>query len=243
MGQLFDTILYIPFFNLLVFLYNTIAFNDFGIAIILLTLIVRLILSPLSIKTFRSQKALTVLQPKIKEIQVKFKDDREKQTREIMELYRLNRVNPFSGCLPLLIQLPILIALYRVSIAGFDGDSFSVLYNFVRKPEFLNPIFLGLVDLTKKSLPLSLIAGIAQFFQTKLGSFYQKGQVSQKSQKEVQFETMNRQMLYFFPIITIIISMSFPAGLPLYWIATTAFSILEQIYVSKPSRKSNPPNN
>lgn len=250
MTNLFDTILYAPFFNFLVFLYNTAAFNDFGVAIILLTLIIRLILSPLSIKALGSQKALTRLQPQIKEIQAKFKDDREKQTREIMEIYRQNKVNPFSGCLPLLVQLPILIALYRVSIAGFESNSFSVLYDFVRRPEFLNPTSLGFIDLTQKSLLLSLIAGTTQFLQTKLGSFHQKDQASQKNQKGGQLEAMNRQMLYFFPIITIIISMSFPAGLPLYWIATTAFSILEQVYVNRlkinvngrPSGKFNPPN-
>lgn len=237
MTNLFDTILYIPFFNFLVFLYNTVAFNDFGVAIILLTLIVRLVLSPLSVKTFRSQKALTALQPKIKEIQTKFKDDREKQTREIMEIYRSNRVNPFSGCLPLLIQLPILIALYRVSIAGFESNSFSVLYDFIGRPEFLNPASLGFINLTKRSFLLSLVAGTVQFMQTKLTPSFQK------NQKGGQFEAMNRQMLYFFPLITIIISMSFPAGLPLYWIATTVFSIFEQAYVNrKSSGKFNPPN-
>src|SRR3989344_1874792 len=107
MSELFNTLLYTPFFNLLVFLYNTAAFNDFGIAIILLTLIIRFILSPLSIKTFKSQKALNQLQPRIKEIQEKFKNEPQKQSQVIMELYKQHKVNPFSGCLPLLIQLPI----------------------------------------------------------------------------------------------------------------------------------------
>ena len=251
MANLFDTILYIPFFNILVFLYNTVSFSDFGLAIILLTLIIRLILSPLSIKTFKSQKILGQLQPKIKAIQEKFKNEPQKQTQGIMEIYREHRVNPFSGCLPLLIQLPVLIALYRVSIAGFEPNSLSVLYHFIKSPDSLNSLSLGLFDLTKRSIFLSLAAGGAQFWQTKLSLSSQKTQALSGSQDKNPMAMMSQQMLYFFPLITIIVSMSFPAGLPLYWIATTAFSILEQAYINrikieihgKPEpNRFNPPN-
>ena len=236
MSELFNIILYVPFFNLLVFLYNTVAFNDFGIAIILLTLIIRLGLSPLSIKTIKSQKALAELQPKIKEIQEKFKNDTQKQTREVMELYRRHKVNPFSGCFPLLIQLPILIALYQVSVAGFKENSLSVLYGFIKNPDFLNSASLGFIDLTKKNILLSLVAGAAQFWQTKTSASFSKNSTlsrDQKNQKANPLGAINQQMLYFFPIITIVISMSFPAGLPLYWITTTLFSIIEQAYINK----------
>ena len=250
MSELFNTILYAPFFNLLVFLYNTAAFNDFGVAIILLTLIIRLILSPLSIKTLKSQKALNELQPKLKEIQEKFKNEPQKQSQGIMELYRQHKVNPFSGCFPLLIQLPILIALYQVSIAGFNADSLSTLYGFINVPNFLNPISLGLFDLAKRNIFLSLIAGAIQFFQAKLSFASQKNPAFQKDSKNNPLGAMNQQMLYFFPLITIIVSMSFPAGLPLYWIATTAFSIFEQAYINrikintdeKPNRKPDLPD-
>lgn len=236
MSGLFDSILYVPFFNLLVFLYNTVAFNDFGFAIILLTLLARLGLSPLSIKALRSQKDLAQLQPKLKEIQEKLKNEPQKQTREVMELYRKHNVNPFSGCLPLLIQLPILIALYRVSIAGFEENSLSVLYSFIKNPGFLNSVSFGFIDLTKRSILLSLIAGVSQFLQTKMTVSSQKSQASQKDQKALTagpLGAMNQQMLHFFPLITIIVSMSFPAGLPLYWIATTFFSIFEQARINK----------
>ena len=237
--NLFNEILYVPFLNLLVFLYNTIAFNDFGIAIILLTLIIRLILSPLSVKTLRSQKALSRLQPKVKEIQEKFKNDSREQSKQIMDLYRQYNVNPFSGCLPLLIQLPILIALYKVSTAGFEQSSLSVLYSFIENPDSLNSISLRFIDLTKRSMPLSLIAGISQFLQTKLSLSFSKNPILQKDQKINPLASMNEQMLYFLPVITIIVSMSFPAGLPLYWIATTVFSIFEQAYINRIYGKSN----
>lgn len=236
MTALFDLILYIPLFNFLVFLYNTVAFNDFGVAIIFLTLIIRLFMSPLSVKAFRSQKHLTELQPKVKEIQDKLKDNPQKQTQEIMGLYKQHKVNPFSGCFLILIQLPVLIALYRVSIAGFTESSLSVLYGFVSRPESLNPLFLGFFDLTKRSIVLSLIAGAFQFLQMKT-SFQPKKNQTGNSQSGVA--SLNQQMLYFFPLITIIISLSFPAGLPLYWIATTAFSVLEQAYVNKTKTKNH----
>ena len=226
MSELFNSILYVPFFNLLVFLYNTIAFSDFGLAIILLTLIIRAVLSPLSVKTFRSQKIMSELQPKVKEIQQRLKNEPQKQTAEIMELYKKYNINPFSGCLPLLIQLPILIALYQVSIAGFGENSLSVLYGFIKNPGFLNSTSFGFIDLTRRSIPLSFVAGLGQFIQTKMSTPFQKSQAG-------PLGAMNRQMLYFFPLITIIISMSFPAGLPLYWLATTFFSIFEQTYINK----------
>ncbi len=246
MSRLFDIILYTPFFNLLVFLYNTIAFNDFGIAIILLTLIIRFVLSPLSVKTIKSQRALAELQPKIKEVQGKFKNDAQKQTQEVMELYRRHKVNPFSGCFPLLIQLPVLIALYQVSVAGFKENSLSVLYGFIKNPDSLNSTSLGFIDLTKKNILLSVIAGAAQFWQTKMSYSFSKNSISPKDQKANPLGAINQQMLYFFPIITIIISMSFPAGLPLYWITTTLFSIIEQAYINKihggPNGKFNSPD-
>ncbi len=150
-----------------------------------------------------------------------------------MEMYKQYNINPFSGCLPLLIQLPILIALYQVSIAGFEQNSLSVLYEFIKNPGFLNQASLGFIDLTKRSVFLSAVAGVSQFLQTKLSVFSQKNPVFQKDQKVNPLASMNQQMLYFLPIITIIVSMSFPAGLPLYWIATTLFSIAEQLYIAR----------
>lgn len=226
MTAIFDTLLYTPLFNFLVFLYNTVAFGDFGIAIVFLTVIIRLVMSPLSIRAFRSQKILSELQPKIQEIQKKFKENPQKQTQEVMALYKDHNTNPFSGCFLLLVQLPVLLALYRVSVAGFGESSLAALYSFVEKPEFLNNFFLGIFELTKRSIILSLVAGAVQFFQMKL---------SLPRIKQSSAASLNEQMLYFFPLITIIISLSFPAGLPLYWIATTAFSILEQLYVNKTS--------
>ncbi|HDY72622.1 MAG TPA: membrane protein insertase YidC [bacterium] len=163
LATLFNEVLYRPIFNALVFLYNIVPGHDFGIAIILLTILIRVILLPLSSKSIKSRQAMSVLQPKIKEIQKKFKT-KEEQTQGMMKLYKEEKVNPLSGCLPLLVQFPILIALYRVLINVLKPESLVALYSFVGNPGFINPSFLGILDLSKASPVLAILAGISQFF-------------------------------------------------------------------------------
>src|SRR3989344_6390443 len=166
--DIFNATLYIPLFNFLVFLYNYMPGNDFGVAIILLTVIIRVIIYPISAKALHSQRAIQKLQPKIQEIQKKYKDDKEKQARETMELYKKEKINPFSGIFLALIQLPILIALYSVFWNGLKPGELDVLYGFVANPGQINPMFLGFIDLSKANVWLAVIAGILQFFQTKM---------------------------------------------------------------------------
>src|SRR3989338_7982792 len=113
MGTLFNEILYRPLFNAVVFIYNILPGHDFGLAIIVLTTLIRIAFFPLSIKTVRSQKALSQLNPKLQEIKQKFKNDKTAQSAETMKIYKENNINPLAGCLPLLIQLPIIFALYQ----------------------------------------------------------------------------------------------------------------------------------
>jgi len=231
---IFNDLLYRPLFNLLVFFYNVIPGHDFGVAIILVTLLIRTVLFPLSQKGIKSRKALENLQPKIKEIQKKYKD-KEEQAREMMKLYKENKVNPASGCLPLLIQLPILIALYRAFIAVTDASNLGLLYSFVKNPGFLNPSFLGIIDLSVSSVFLAILAGVFQFFQSKImfksirtGKSQRAGQTMINIQKN-----MGRQMTYFMPLLTIFIALKLPAGLPLYWAVSTLFGIGEYLLVNK----------
>lgn len=232
---IFNELLYRPLFNVLVFFYNVIPGHDFGVAIIILTLIIRLILYPLSQKAIKSQKVLSELQPKIKEIQKKYKN-KEEQAKEMMKFYQEYKINPFSGCLPLLIQLPILIALYRTFISGFDPSKLTALYGFIKSPGAINPMFLGALDLSQRSPILAILAGFFQFIQSKMMT---KTQKIVKTDKGLNIQNiMGQQMTYFMPIITVFIAWSFPAGLPLYWIVTTLFSIGQQWWVLK-DQKSN----
>jgi YidC/Oxa1 family membrane protein insertase len=238
--DVFHTILYQPLFNGLVVLYEYLPGHDFGIAVITLTVIIRIILYPLMIKSIRSQRALTDLQPKIQEIQKKYKEDKERQAKETMALYKKEKVNPFGGCLPLLIQLPILIALYRVFWRGFEPETMSYLYSFVPHPGTIDPHFLGIVNLGEASIVIALLAGIAQFFQTRMMTPKTKSKPKEGGMASQFSNTMQKQMLYFFPIFTVFILWKLPAAIGIYWIVTALFSIGQQyLILKKPPKQQN----
>lgn len=227
MSQIFNQIFYQPIFNLLVFIYNILPGADFGAAIVILTILTRLAFVPLSLKTIRSQKEMAKLQPKIKELQERHKNDRQALSQATLDLYRVHKVNPFSGCLPLIIQLPILFALYRAFSLGLDPKSLDALYGFIKSPGLIKEISFGLLNLSHKNPILSLMAGGMQFYQSKLAL---AGSAKPTAGQEANLQIMSKQMLYFFPIMVIIISWNLPAGLVLYWVVTTIFSIGEQLY-------------
>jgi len=236
--EAFNLILYQPLFNVLVLLYVYLPGHDFGVAIILLTLLIRLILYPLMAQSIKSQKALAEFQPKIQEIRQRYREDKEKQVRAMMELYRKEKINPFGSLLPLLIQLPILIALYRVFWQGLRPEEIANLYSFVPQIGGINPTFFGIINLAEASLLLAIFAGVCQFFQTKMVTpQLRSGQPPKKQDPTAQFsEMLQKQMLYFFPLFTVFILWKLPAAIGLYWIVTSLFSILQQhIIFKKPS--------
>lgn len=234
----FKIILYQPLFNGLILLYNYLPGHDFGVAVIILTVLIKVLLYPLGAKAIKSQRALSGLQPKIKEIQEKYKGDKEQQTKEIMEFYKREKVNPFSGCLPILIQLPILIALFwvfRTFEGGLSPEELEGLYRFVSYP-VLDTKFLGILDLVKPSIYLALLAGAFQFFQTKMVVPKNK---PNKKQASGLSDQMQKQMQYFFPILTVLILLRLPSAIGLYWITTTLFTIIQQYVILKSSNNES----
>jgi len=189
---------------------------------------------------------MQILQPKIKEIQAKYKDDKEKQSRAMIELYKESKANPFSGCLPMIVQLVFLIAIYRVlfniSSAGLVVSQ-SDLYSFIPNPGQINKMFLSIIDLSSaidfakiglSSLPhiiLVVLAAGAQFVQTKM---MMAKQPARKAGAEPDFsEIMMKQMLFLGPLLTLFIGIKFPAGLALYWLVSTVFMIIQQKKLEK----------
>ena len=233
--NIFNESLYRPLFNALVWIYNFIPGNDLGLAIIALTIIIRLILYPLSKKAIQSQKAISKLQPKIKEIQKKYKN-KEEQAKAMMELYQKYKVNPMAGCLPILVQLPILIALYRVFFNGLNPEALSALYSFVQSPEVLNITFLGLVDLSQRSIVLAVLAGAFQFIQSKM--VMPKNTTQSKGKMDFQ-SMMTQQMVYMMPMVTIFIAWNLPSALPLYWIVITLFGVVQQYFTKVEIKKED----
>ncbi|KKP97325.1 MAG: Sec-independent factor for membrane protein insertion (YidC/SpoIIIJ family) [Candidatus Moranbacteria bacterium GW2011_GWE1_36_7] len=248
MLSFFHTTVYQPLYNILIFFYNIVPGGDFGVSIILITILLRTILIPLYKKQIESQKKLQELQPKIKELQEKTKNNKEQQTKQLMELYKEHKTNPFSGCLPLIVQLIFLIAIYQVLITisnnGLVADP-SQLYSFVSDPGKINQFFIFLVDLTKPSIIIAALAAIAQYFQTKMlmdkssTAIDSSGHVLNKlhDEKNPDFANiMTKQMLYLGPIMTLFIGIKFPAGLSLYWLAGTLFMLIQQILMEKKSK-------
>src|SRR3989338_3921242 len=228
MTRLFHVILIQPLVNLLVWFYNVIPGHDLGVAIIVLTVVVRLVLYPSFSKSLRSQKELSAMQPRLDEIKEKHKDNKEAQTKAILEFYKENKINPLSSCLQLLIQLPILIALYQVFLYGLNGKVAAELYSFVQNPGAIDPLFFNFVDLSKPNLIFGILAGAFQFIQSKM-------MMPKVKPKDQMAAAMNAQLVYFMPLITILISPQIPAALALYWIVTTVFAIGQQYYIMKQS--------
>jgi len=247
MSFLFDTFVYNPIYNLLIFIYNVIPLHDFGVAIVLVTLLIKFLLIPVSRKQIESQKKMTELQPKIKELQNKYKDDKEKQSKALIELYKENKTNPLSGCLPMIVQLVFLIAIYRVlfniSNAGLSVNS-DGLYSFIKNPGQINHLFLGIIDLssvinlkniTLANIPqiiLIVLAAGSQFIQSKMMMGKQAVKITPGKQDDFA-QIMSKQMLFLGPLLTLFIGIKFPAGLSLYWLVSTVFMIVQQYLVEK----------
>lgn len=235
--KLFQMFLYQPIFNAFVGLYNFIP--DIGVAILLLTLIIKLLLYPFTKSSIDSQKKLADLQPKLQELKEKHKGDQQTLAQETMRLYKEDKVNPLASCLPLLIQLPIFLALFWVLRDGFGNANFSLLYSFVKNPESINPISLGFLDLSKQSIVLALLAGVAQFWQAKMTQTKQAPKKAGEGAKdENMLAVMNKQMLYFMPILTVFIGFSLPGGVTLYWFLSTLFTALQQLIMIKKNNKT-----
>ncbi|MBD3250951.1 membrane protein insertase YidC [Candidatus Uhrbacteria bacterium] len=239
MGQFFNEILTRPILNLLMWLYDVVPGHDIGIAIILLTVIIKVLLYPLAKKQIKQQKALQDLQPKIEEIRKQYKEDKEQQAKELMALYKAEKVNPAASCLPLLIQLPIFIALFHVLRTILeDMDLGSMLYSFIPYPGTIDPSFLGIVDLQNPNYVLAIAAGIVQYFQAK--QIMSRGATKQPPEEvkdkpgakdESMAAMMNKQMVYMMPIITVIIGFSLPGALILYWFTMSVLTVIQQWYM------------
>lgn len=208
--------------------------HDFGISVIILTLIIRLILWPLAGKQLHSQKKLQALQPEIAKIKKAAGGDRQKESQMLMELYKEKEVNPFSSCLTTVVQLPFLIALFIVfeRTAKGAGEIIPHLYPWVANlsyikeiianPSSFDPTLFGVISMAKPSVILALLAGLGQYIQVKMIT-----PKVPKNSKDPQAQ-MSAMMVYLFPLITIAIAWRLPAALPLYWLTTNVVAIIQQ---------------
>ena len=232
MSALWNTLIYNPIYNALVFISQHVALKDVGVGVIIITLLIRLVLSPLSKKSIKSQYALRELDPKLKEIKNR-NLSKEEEAKQTFALYKEKGINPFSGCLYMLIQLPIIFALYRVFIHGIYQPEH--LYPFL-STDGLDKLFLGVIDITKPFLPFAILAGITQAVQ----AFLMPKQTVPGDGKgfQAQFtKSMSTQTRYVLPIFIIFIAQSLASAVSLYWSVANLFSIGQELYFRKTIRR------
>jgi YidC/Oxa1 family membrane protein insertase len=226
-----QALFYNPLYNALVFLAAILPGNDVGLAIIVLTLLVKFILAPLSHSALMMQRTMRDLEPKLKQIKEKHTDQQE-QALKTMALYKEHGINPFSSMLVMLIQIPIIFGLYFVFRDGINLSS-SALYSFTPHPATVNMMFLGFIDLAQPNVWLAAIAALLQFFQTQLAI---PPVPKAKPGEEVQFKdefarSMSFQARFILPIFIFFVSFSLHAALPLYWAVSNGFGIVHELYI------------
>jgi len=234
LSNIWNTILYQPLLNALAFLVSIIPGGDVGLAVIILTILVKIVLFPLSQKSIESQAEMNILTPELNKIKISGAS-KEEQAKLTFDLYKKHKVNPFSGCLLVLVQIPVIFALYYVFYKGINFDG-GLLYSFVHIPDHINMTFLGVLDISKKSLILAILAGVSQYLQA---HFMPKSATpsvvsgSPASFSDSFSKSMQMQMKYIFPFVIAFIAYSVSGAVALYWITSNLFMVAQQIYVKK----------
>ena len=219
-----------PIFSLLNWLFAQI--GNFGVAIICLTLIVRLLLFPIAQKQFASMAAMRVVQPKQKALQERFKDDKVRMQQEIMKLYKEEKVNPMAGCLPILLQIPIFYALYKVLLLAVEmrHEPFALWIRDLSAPDPLTPLNLfGYLDFTPPAFIaigiLPILLGVTMWLQMRLNP--------------QPMDPIQKQVFGLMPWVLMVIMAPFAAGLQLYWVTNNIISMAQQklLYARHPVLK------
>ena len=236
-SNIFHATIYDPLYNGLVFLVGLFPTHDVGLAVVILTIVVRFVLFPLSKRAVAAQMAMKEIAPDVEELKKKFKDDREAQSKAIFKLYKDKGIHPFAGFALVLLQFPILIGLYWVfANGGLPKVDMSLLYNFVHEPVAVNMEFLGLLDMRSHSIVLAVLAAVTQFVYTRLSM----GPAAAKDPSPVESslsgdmaKSFDLQARYVLPAMIGVISYSVAAAAPLYWTTSNLFMIAQEYLSGK----------
>jgi len=228
LSNLYHLFLYQPILNLLILLYVFLPGHDLVWAVIVLSLLMKVIFFPISLKAVKTQEAMSAIEPKMKEIRKKYKDDPAEQSKRIMALYKEHNISPWSSMAYPLLQLPILIAIFQifrdVNVLGLSEH----LYSFTPILDPTQITFLGNSDLTQPSIILALLVAIAQYWQQKTAGSPQK-------------TGWQKNMVYFFPIFIFFALTRLSAVLGVYWLINALATIGQQYYLKKKQTCSNLP--
>jgi YidC/Oxa1 family membrane protein insertase len=234
MVNLFYTFIYEPFYNALVALITVVPYADVGIAVVLLTILVKILLFPLARRASIMQAKVKELAPEMEEIKEKHKEDKQAQTLAMLALYKRENIRPFLSMAVVFIQLPVIFGLYWVFFkGGLPEINVDVLYSFIPVPEMVNMSFLGLIDMGGKSIVLALIAGVSQFIYSKFVLPEPPKRSDKPSLKDDLAHSFHLQMKYVMPVIVTVIAYTISAAVALYWATSNIFMILQEYFVKK----------
>lgn len=225
-----------PLYNALVGLTAIMPGEEVALAVIALTVIVRIFLFPLTQQAIKTQVGMKRIAPELERIKEEFKDDQQEQVRRTFALYKENNVRPFFSILALFIQLPIIIGLYRTFVyGGLPMINPELLYSFIPVPDAPVMIFLGFIDMGGRSLLIALVAGATQFVYSRLS--IQKPEISGKGGfKDDLAKSFHFQMRYMFPILVVVLSYSISSAVALYWAVGNLVSIAQELLVLRKIR-------
>jgi YidC/Oxa1 family membrane protein insertase len=238
-SNIWHTFFFDPVYNALVFFIDIIPGGDVGLAIIATVLVVKTILLPISIKAVKTQKIMREIEPKLKEIKEKHKDNRQEQAQAMMEVYKEAGMNPLASIALIFLQIPIIIALYFAVARGggipLPDINTDLLYSFVAEPVALTMNFIGLFDIAERSIILALGAGITQYFHVRLTlpKIPPKEEGAEPNLKDDFMRNMQTQMRYVMPVLIVLVSYSISAAIALYFLVSNLTTIAQEYFVRK----------
>ncbi len=241
MSFIFHNFFYAPLYNGLILFINIIPFHNVGLAVILFTCVIKVIIFPLSQQSIKTQFEMKQIEPEMNELKLKYKNDKKLQAEKTMQLYKDKGINPFAGIFLMLIQLPILIALYWVFLkGGLPKIDETTIYSLTKIPNTINMIFFG-INVAEKSVLFAVFVAIAQFLQMQI-TIPKIKKTEPKNGNAPAFtdelaKSMNMQMKYVMPIIMFFIAKSFPLVVSLYLITSSLFAIGQELYIRSKYKK------
>jgi YidC/Oxa1 family membrane protein insertase len=238
-SKFWHTFFYDPIYNGLVFILDILPSADVGIAIILITVVVKLVLFPISVKAVRTQIVMKQIEPELNAIKKKYEKNKQEQAQKMMQLYKDKEINPFSGILLLFIQLPVIFALYWIFFkGGLPEVNVDILYSFVGIPALTSEsmMFLGIVDMAGKSLFFAVGAGLTQYYQLKLSMPPMQDRKKDASMKEDFARSFQLQMRYMMPVLITLFAYFISAAIALYWLTSNLFTIGQEMVIRKKVR-------
>ena len=237
MSFIWHTFFFDPIYNGLIFFIDVVRNGDVGIAIICTVVVVKLLLLPVSLKAARMQIVMREIQPELDRLKEEYKDKREILALKTMEVFKNAKINPFTSILNLFIQIPIVIALYFAVYSGggikLPLINTDLLYSFIPTPTFVNMMFLGFIDITARSLPLALLAGVTQYIHTTLTLPKQKPRDPNAAPnfKEDFARNMYFQMRFVMPLIMTFVAYTISAAIGIYFTISNLTAIAQEYVV------------